>query len=145
MKPMRFYVPPDGSIRDVLAYIASASPPFTVTFQAGEKRTLSQNALIHKWYDEIANHYGDRDAAQVKAECHVEFGLPIRLRDEAFDWVWQKSGAKLPYDKQLALFQRGTFAMTSEMTTAELTEYMDAVSRHYRAEGVMLTDPEGRA
>lgn len=123
-------------------FLVGLSLPFTVSWTEGGKRSLDQNALLHKWYGEIASQSRDMTAMQVKGQCHVAYGLPIRLRDEAFAWVWKHSGARLPYEKQCRLFERGTFAMTSAMTTKELSEYMDAMSAHYRAEGFMLTDPE---
>lgn len=127
----------------VAGMITGLPIPFTLTWREGAKRSLDQNALLHRWYADIAKHYGDQTAMQVKGECHVAYGLPIRLRDPAFAWVWKQSGAKLPYEKQCALFERGILAMTSAMTTKELSEYMDAMSAHYRAQGVHLTDPEG--
>jgi hypothetical protein len=33
-------------------------------------------------------------------------------------------------------------SMTRDMTVKELTEYMDAASADWRAEGIRLTDPE---
>jgi hypothetical protein len=123
-------------------FLVGLSPPFTVSWTEGGKRSLDQNALLHKWYGEVASQSRDTTAMQVKGQCHVAYGLPIRLRDEAFAWVWKQSGARLSYEKQCRLFERGTFAMTSAMTTKELSEYMDAMSRDYRAEGFRLTDPE---
>ena len=123
-------------------FIVGLPLPFTVNWSAGGKRSLDQNSLVHKWYGEVASQSRDMTAMQVKGQCHVAYGLPIRLRDEAFAWVWKQTGARLSYEKQCKLFERGTFAMTSAMTKKELSEYMDAMSAHYRAEGFRLTDPE---
>lgn len=117
--------------------------PFSVTIDEG-KRTLSQNALLHKWYGQIAKHLGVMTAMQVKGQCHVAYGVPIRRRDPAFDRVWSKMFAGLTYEQQCFLFERGILAMTREMSVKELTEYMDAMSQDYRAQGVFLTDPETR-
>jgi hypothetical protein len=38
--------------------------------------------LIHKNFTEIANHYGDRTAHEVKAECNLTYGRPILDRDD---------------------------------------------------------------
>lgn len=109
------------------------------------RRTLSQNALLHKRFKDIADHYGDRSATDVKGECHMQFGLTIRLRDPQFAWIWERTGALLPYEKQVKLMASGTLSMSSAMTTAELTEYLDDMAREYRARGVVLTDPEADA
>jgi len=142
MKPQRWHVTDSEGMANVIAFIAQAEQPYTVTWQRGGKRSLSQNALLHRWYDDIAKHYGDQTAMQVKGECHKVYGLPIRLRDEAFAWVWNKVGADRTYEQQCRIFERGIFAMTSAMTTTELKEYMDAMHTHYRQQGVHLTEPE---
>ena len=128
----------------VARFVEGLPIPFTLTWREGAKRSLSANALLHKWYGEAAHQLGDVTAIQVKGRCHVQYGLPIRLRDEVFAWVWSKTGARLSYEKQCALFERGALAMTSEMTPKELSEYMDAMARDFRAQGLVLTDPEER-
>jgi hypothetical protein len=49
---------------------------------------------------------------------------------------------RLTYEQKCRVFERGILAVTSTMTTKEMTEYMDALSQHYRGEGVYLTDPD---
>ena len=106
------------------------------------KRSLSQNALLHMWFGEIAKHFGDRSAQDVKGECHRDLGLSIRLRDEQFAWVWQKTGARLDREKQAALLASECLNLSSGMSVKDLREYMDEIERHYRAQGVPLTHPE---
>lgn len=118
--------------------------PLTVTVGEGGKRSLQQNALLHKWYGQIASHKGDVTAMDVKGQCHVAYGVPIRLRDPVFARVWQSMFAGLTYEQQCFLFSRGILAMTREMGVKELSEYMDAMARDYRTEGVFLTDPEAQ-
>lgn len=120
--------------------------PFTLTWTEGEiKRTTQQNALLHQWYGQIAKHFGDRDMTQVKGECHHKWGLPIKLRNQQFAWVWKHSGAGLNYEQQCSLLASGVLNISSSMNTKELSEYMDAMSAHYRAQGVPLVDPEREA
>lgn len=126
----------------VAGMITGLPLPFTITIGDGDKRTLSQNSLLHKWYGEIAKHLGDMTAAQVKGQCHVAYGVPIRRRDPIWSRVWERMFDGLTYEQQCFLFERGILAMTREMSVKELTEYMDAVQGHYRAQGVPLTDPE---
>jgi len=132
----------DDDARKLANYLKGLPTPFTVTWRDGALRSVSANALLHKWYGEIAKQSGDKTAIEVKGECHVEYGLPIRLRDEAFEWVWSQTGARLSYERKCRLFQRGTFAMTSAMTTKELSEYKNAMARDYRHDGYILSDPE---
>ena len=95
------------------------------------KRTLSQNALIHVWFDEIAKHRGDVTAFDVKGELHRKFGLPIRLRNPQFAWVWHQTGAALDYEKQCKLLACGVLNVSSGMTKKELKEYADEIQREY--------------
>lgn len=105
-------------------------------------RTKNQNSLLHVWFADIAKHFGDRTAQQVKGECHRDIGLNIRLRDPVFEWVWKNSGAKLPPEKQAKLLATESLHISSAMTTAELSEYMDAIAEQYKPQGVRLTEPE---
>jgi len=116
--------------------------PIIVSWSPGEARSLPQNALLHMWFGEIAKHHGDRDANQVKGECHHKYALDIRLRDPQFAWVWKHSGAGLTYEQQCALLASETLGVSSKMSKPELREYMDAMRRDYATEGVRLTDPD---
>ena len=104
------------------------------------KRTLSQNALLHVWFGEIAKHLGDRSAQDVKGECHRDIGLTIRLRDEQFGWVWNQTGRKMNAEQQAKLLASGCLNLSSGMSVKELREYMDEIERVYS--GVNLTRPE---
>ena len=55
--------------------------PFVVTVRQGADRTLAQNRLLHRWFTEIAQHYGDRTEAEVKAQCNLQYGRPILMQD----------------------------------------------------------------
>lgn len=118
--------------------------PFTVTTTKSTSRTSQQNATLHMWFGEVSKHQTDLDANEIKGMCHRRWGLDIRLRCAKFAWVWERSGAGLPYEKQCALLASGVLGVSSEMDTKELGEYMDAMSRHFRSEGIPLTDPDMR-
>ena len=116
--------------------------PFTVTVGPAGVRTLSQNALLHKWFGEVAKQRGDVDMIDVKGECHHQWGLPIKRRCPQFAWIWKQTGAKLPYEKQCKLLASGNLNVSSSMNKPELSEYMDAMSRDHRQRGFRLTDPD---
>lgn len=128
---------------------------YTITIKEGRTRTLNQNAILHKWFGEIATHFGDRTANNVKATCNVDYGVNIRCRDPVFNFIWTNSIAPLPYEKQVAFFEKQyrrvegedskpVLYMTSVLTVPELTEYMNAMQQDYLAQGVPLTIPEER-
>jgi hypothetical protein len=104
-------------------------------------RTKSQNNLLHEWYAEIAQHYGDRSALDVKGQCHRDLGLHIRLRDPQFDWVWKHTGELMDHEQQARLLVSGCLNFSSEMSVKELSEYMDEIARFYEEKGVRLTRP----
>ena len=119
--------------------------PFTVTVKDGKPRSLPQNALLHKWFGEIAAQDGDKDAKEVKGICHHEYGLDIRLRDAQWAWVWNNSAGHLSYEKQCAVLASGVLNVSSGMSGPELKEYMDVMNRDYTQRGVRLTQPEAKA
>lgn len=114
-----------------------------------ERRTLSQNALLHVWFADIAKHFGDRTEKQVKGECHRDLGLSIRLagvRDEdaQFTYVWERTGAKMNPEKQAGLLASEVLTLSSSMSTPQLREYMNKIEAEYLPMGVALTNPEDR-
>jgi len=111
---------------------------------AKESRTAQQNRTLHMWFGEVAKQQADLDASEVKGMCHRRWGLAIKLRCPRFAWIWENSGARLPYEKQCSLLASGILNVSSSMSVEELSEYMDAMSRHFRSDGVHLTDPELR-
>ena len=125
-------------------YLKGLTPPFTVTVREGKVRTTSQNALLHKWYGEIARHRGDITASEIKGMCHMEYGLPIKMRDAQWAFLWGHATARLDYEQKCKVMASGIFACTSSMTTKELSEYMDPMRRDYIEQGVRLTDSEAQ-
>lgn len=131
----------ETQLERLLALLKSRSQPFTVSIADGASRSLNQNALLHKWYGEVAQQLGDISAMAVKGRCHVAYGVPIRRRDPVWARIWDKLFGKLTYEQQCFLFEKGVLAMTREMTVKELIEYMDAMAVDYRSQGVVLTEP----
>jgi hypothetical protein len=130
--------------KKLVDFLTGLSVPYTITVREGKVRTLSQNALLHKWFGEIAKQ-GDLSASQAKGQCHHEYGLPIRLRDPQFAWLWNNSAAKLDYEKRCAVLASGQFQISSKMNTKELSEYMDSMHAEYNQRGIYLTIPEDQA
>ena len=123
------------------AYLVNLPVPFTVTVREGKVRSLDQNALLHRWYHEISAQRGDISASEAKGQCHHRYGLPIRLRDAQFAWLWKHSAARLDYEKRCAVLASGQFQISSKMTTKELTEYMRAMESDFVSRGFHLTKP----
>ncbi|QDP54171.1 MAG: hypothetical protein GOVbin4685_31 [Prokaryotic dsDNA virus sp.] len=128
----------------LVKYINFRGLPFTAAIADGVKRTNPQNALVHKWFAEIASHMGDRTAEEVKAHCNLTYGLDIMMRDpdwsSAFEYIFQS----LSHAAKLKAIRVLDIPFTRKMRVPELKEYMDQMMRDYREMGIFLTDPELR-
>jgi hypothetical protein len=124
------------------AFLAAQPLPLTVSATKGARRSIPQNSTAAKWYAQIAAETGE-EPAEVKAQCKWRHGKPI-MEAERPDWVaeWQPLYAPLPYRMQIKVFE--IIPLTSLLTVRQMTQYMDAVQREYRAQGFDLIDPEAR-
>jgi hypothetical protein len=120
-------------------FIVGLPLPFTVTWAAGGKRSLDQNALMWRWNDEIAKHFGDRTADDVHRENKLLIGCRILVRDDPDFAKFVTNLSRLTYEQKLQAMDY--LAVTSIMTTRQLSELMDTVHRKFSQQGVMLTDP----
>ena len=123
-------------------FLSSQPLPCTVSYAKGIKRSLPQNATLHVWFGQIAQETMQTQA-EVKAECKLRYGVPIMERENQA-WVaeWSPLYGPLSYAQRLKLFE--VLPVTSKMTTRQLGEFMDALQKEYRAQGVNLIDPEAR-
>lgn len=113
--------------------------PFTVTVAEGVIRSDPQNDLLWKWNREIARHRGDITAEEVHLENKLLIGCPICMRNDAFkQFVGRLS--HLTYEEKIEAME--FVPVTSRMSKAEMSEYMDKVFAKFSAKGVQLTAPE---
>lgn len=128
-----------------MGFLSEQPFPMTVSHAKGAKRTNPQNKTIHMWYGEAATKLGDTTAEDVRAECKLQFGVPILRRDNAaFLLEYDSTFKPLPYDRKRAIFKALDPAITSRMNVKQLTEYMEAMRQHFAQGGIYLTDPELR-
>jgi hypothetical protein len=93
-------------------------PPIEVVFRTyRQKRSLQQNALLHKWFDEIAKVTGEYSADDIKTLMKAKFS-PTKL----------VCGEMIP-------------TATSKLNSAQMAEFMDQVSGFAATYGVALTQP----
>ena len=122
---------------------------FTLTLNTGKKRTLSQNALSHRWYGQVADETKEYTAAEVKATCKLNVGLPI-LRGMDHEEM-SKEVAELcaycekyldyqTYEAKIAAFQ--FLPCTSLMNTGQLSEYLQGVHDNYAKRDIALRFPD---
>ena len=93
-------------------------PPIEVVFRTyRQKRSVQQNALLHKWFDEIAKVTGEYSADDIKTLMKAKFS-PTKL----------VCGEMIP-------------SATSSLNSAQMAEFMDQVSGFAATYGVALTQP----
>jgi hypothetical protein len=106
-----------------------------------KSRTTDQNSLLHKNFTEIAAFHGDRTMTEAKGQCHLRWGVPIRMRDNQWAWIWLRATDGLTFEQKCKVCESGVFAISSGMTTKELKEYIDALQAEYLPLGARLTIP----
>ena len=93
-------------------------PPIEVVFRPYRpKRSLQQNALLHKWFDEIAKVTGEYSADDIKTLMKAKFS-PRKL----------VCGEMIP-------------TATSKLKSPQMAEFMDQVAAFAATYGVALTQP----
>jgi len=131
------------SLVALYARLGDMPHPFTVTIEPGEHkgRTISQNGLFHAWMGQIAKVTVD-EPAEIKAACHIEWGIPILRADDAAysDFIKAALGGRTRAEV-VEILVKGYVPCSSLMTKAQLSRYMDAVWRAYSPH-VQLMDPQ---
>jgi hypothetical protein len=117
--------------------------PLTVSWTQGAPLSDKQRNLSFRWYQDISRQLGDRTPGEARAECKVSFAAPILCEAMPdFAALWADLRGAFGYEKLLKFVERSELPMTSLMSVAQMTAYMDAVQREYAGQGVRLTDPE---
>lgn len=118
--------------------------PFTLSLTDGKHRSTAQNRLQHMWMKEIAEQRGDITPEEARAYCKLTIGIPIlRAQNEAFRLRYDEILKPLSYEQKLAIMSEPlNLPVTSLMSTKQLTEYLDAIIRHFGEQGIILTMPD---
>ena len=135
----------NDSQRAELVRLLEAMPyPYTSDVVKGEKRSIDQNRLQRLWCGEAAEQLQDESADDKRAYCKLTLGVPILRADSTrFREEYDRVVRPLPYETKLALMKEPfDFPVTRLMTTAQKTQYLDAMWHHFSALGVSLTDPD---
>lgn len=127
----------------LLRFLENKKPPFTVTTTEGKHRSTEQNKLQRKWMLEISEQLGDMTPEEVRGYCKLTIGVPIlRAQNEAFREKYDKIVRPLSYSQKLSIMMEPLdLPVTRIMTTAQKTEYLDGIIRHFSGQGIVLTIP----
>lgn len=106
-----------------------------------KKRGISANNQQHLWYGQIAKHYGDRSALDVKNFCKAEIGLPLLLNSVDHGDKMEFLLDKLDYyrhghESKMKLIQ--CLEVTSLFNTAESKIYMENMIFYWNDLGVNI-------
>lgn len=130
--------------RDLLIkFIQGRKLPLTVSIADGKQRSTEQNKLQRLWMVEIATQMGDRTPEEVRGYCKLTIGVPLlRAENDVFRMKYDEVVRPLTYEQKLSIMMEPLdMPVTRIMTTRQKTAYLDAIHRHFSAEGVALTDP----
>src|SRR3546814_13570359 len=93
-----------------------------ISFSTEKDRTLSQNAISHAWYAQIAAELRESTEYGVKCECKLRYGVPIlRADDEQFRELYDSVIRPLSYEQKLKAI--GLIPVTSIMNVGQLSRY----------------------
>lgn len=125
-----------GELRDAL----KETGWLRVSWRHDKDRSAQQNALSHAWYEQIASELREGTAAGVKCECKLRYGVPIlRAEDADFRAMYDGALRMLSYPQKLTVMHY--LPVTSIMTTAQLSQYLEAIRDAY-ADRVRLEFPD---
>lgn len=107
-----------------------------IKMSVGAGRSLDSNALSHVWYGDVAKQTGEI-ARDVKRYCKLHFGIVIRRRDPDFNAFYSQCIKHcLTYEQKLKAMDH--IAVTSELSVAEMSEYLDSMQKSYAEQGIIL-------
>lgn len=123
--------------------IESRKIPMTVTVLAGVKRSDEQNHLQAAIIKDIAEQRGDVTTEEVRAECKLRYGVPIRRRDDpAYRAQYDEIIMPLSYEEKLkCMMPPFDLPVTRDMKVKQMTEYIDTLFREYGAQGIVFMPP----
>jgi hypothetical protein len=120
-----------NGIITVLRAIGPDLYPLQVSWGKPRKhRSLDQNAISHAWYATVAAVEKEYTPAEVKRFCKYHFGVPILRENLEYSHMIEKVLAPLNYEERVKAME--FINVTSLMTKAQLSTYLEHVQDHYR-------------
>lgn len=112
-----------------------------VKITTGKTRSIDQNAISHAWYEQLARELREDDALGWKCYCKLHHGVPIlRAEDEDFRATYDGAIRGLTYEQKLKVMK--VLPVTSLMTKAQLSKYLESIQTDFHKRGVWLQFPE---
>lgn len=106
-----------------------------------KKRSLEQNNFSHTWYEQMAKELPEDDVIGWKCYCKLHHGVPIlRAENEEFKKAYDAAIKGLDYERKLQAMR--ILPVTSLMTKAQLSAYLEEVQKDFLNRGVRLEFPQ---
>lgn len=126
-----------GSVRETYSQFKFVR----ANIKTGKDRSLSQNAITHAWYEQLARELREESALGWKCYCKLHHGVPImRAEDEEFRDAYDQVIKGLRYEQKLVAMR--FLPVTSIMNKDQLSKYAEAMQADFCARGVLLEFPE---
>lgn len=111
-----------------------------ITIKIGKSRSEQQNDISHVWYDQLSRELREDNALGWKAYCKLTIGVPIlRAEEEEFRANYDASVRHLTYEQKLKAMH--FIPVTSLMTKAQLSQYLETMQSIFLDHGVKLEFP----
>lgn len=111
-----------------------------VKVKTGKARSLDQNAISHCWYDQMAREDRQHDTQGHRRYCKLHHGVPVlRAEDADFRAFYDSALLGLTYEQKLQAMD--FVPVTSQMTKAQLSKYLEAVQADYSNRSIYLEFP----
>lgn len=119
------------TILDLLNRVPPDCYPVEVQWGKPKKhRSLNQNAISHAWYATVAAVEKEYTPEEVKRRCKYHFGVPLLRENPEFSDMIEKIFGPLAYEDRLKAMD--FINVSSVMTKAEMSTYLEHVQHHYR-------------
>ncbi|OGT59746.1 MAG: hypothetical protein A3E01_04595 [Gammaproteobacteria bacterium RIFCSPHIGHO2_12_FULL_63_22] len=110
------------------------------TWTTNKPRSTDQNAISHAWYAQLATELRDDDELGWKCYCKLHHGVPIlRAESDEFREAYDAAIKGLTYEQKLKVMR--LLPVTSLMSKAQLSKYLEAVQDDFEKRGVILSFP----
>lgn len=143
----KFVINSDSSLQDAIGSLRELYREHRyvkVTAKIGKARSLDQNAISHTWYEQLARELKEDDALGWKCYCKLHHGVPIlRSEDEDFRASYDGTLKGLTYEQKLLAMRM--LPVSSLMTKAQLSKYLESIQADFYRRGVMLEFPKEEA
>lgn len=105
-------------------------------------RSLSQNAISHIWYGDVARVEKQYPEGKVKCLCKLHIGVPIlRAEDEEFNRACELCIDHLAYEEKIEAME--ILPVTSRMNRDQMSRYLEAMQQNYEGRVLLIFPGDG--